>query len=176
MTKVVMDTSSLISLELIGLLEKSLKIIEITIPGVVKSELKELGKYQDKEGKSATKVLKLINSRKINISKIKNRKKAKELLSKSVDYGESECIVCCSENNIKNLIMDDISAAYGLEGFAISRNIKMKISVAVLVELHRNKIIDDKQLSEYVKKLIKTREWEGGVLEILAKRYLENFK
>jgi len=30
-------------------------------------------------------------------------------------------------------------------------------------------------LVDYTKKLIKTREWEGGVLEILAKRYLENF-
>jgi len=176
MTKVVMDTSSLISLELIGLLEKSLKIIQIKIPEVVKNELKELSKYQDKEGKSAAKVLNLINNDKISISKIKNRKKAKELLTKNVDYGESECIVCCSENNIKTLIMDDINAAYGLEGFAISKNIKIKISIAVLVELHRNKIIDDRQLSEYVKKLIKTREWEGGVLEILIKRYLENFK
>jgi len=175
MIKVVMDTSSLISLELIGLLERSLSIIEVTIPEVVKNELSELGKCNDKEGASAKKVLKMITEGKILVREIKNRKKAKEILSKNVDYGESECIICSIENNIKTLIIDDVSAAYELEGLAISKNIKMKISIAVLVELHTNKIINDGQLVDYTKKLIKTREWEGGVLEILAKRYLENF-
>ncbi|MBL7169802.1 MAG: hypothetical protein ISS48_02190 [Candidatus Aenigmarchaeota archaeon] len=175
MIRVVIGTSSLISLELIGLIEKSLEIIEITIPEAVKNELKELGRYQDKEGKSAKKTLSLINKGKIKAVKIRNQKKAKELLSKNVDYGESECFVCCIENDIKLLIMDDIGAAYELEGLAISKDIKMKISVAVLVELQREKIINKKQLSSYAKKLVKTREWEGGVLEILSKKYLENF-
>lgn len=175
MIRVVMDTSSLISLELIGLLEKSLEIIEITIPEAVKKELKELSSYRDKEGKSAKEVLNLINKKKVKIKKNKNRVKAKEILSKNVDYGESECIVCCLENKIKTLIMDDISAAYELEGLAISKDIKMKISVAILVELERKKMMNKKQLSICIKKLVKTREWEGGVLEILSKKYLENF-
>ncbi len=170
-----MDTSSLVSLELIGILKKSLKILEITIPEVVKNELKELGKYQDKEGKSAKRILGLIKKGKIKVVKIKNRKKTEKLLSKNVDQGESECIICCIENEIKTLIMDDVSAAYELEGFAISKDIKLKISIAVLIELYREKMLNSKQLLSCVKKLIKTREWEGGVLEILAKKYLEEF-
>jgi predicted nucleic acid-binding protein len=175
MTRVVMDTSALISLELIGLIEKALKIIEIIIPEAVKDELKELSDYKDKEGESAKKILGLLKKGKIKVVKIKNRKKAKEILSKNVDYGESECIISCIENDIDVLIMDDVSAAYELEGLAISKDIKLKISVAVLIELQKERVINKKQLLDSIKKLIKTREWEGGVLEILSKKYLENF-
>ncbi|MBD3155156.1 MAG: hypothetical protein GF368_00690, partial [Candidatus Aenigmarchaeota archaeon] len=101
MIRVVMDTSALVSLELIGILEGSLGIIEITIPEAVKKELKELSEYQDKEGKSAQRVLNLISRKRVNVVKIKNQIKAKEILSKNVDYGESECIISCIENNIK---------------------------------------------------------------------------
>ncbi|NCN39198.1 MAG: hypothetical protein COY38_05280 [Candidatus Aenigmarchaeota archaeon CG_4_10_14_0_8_um_filter_37_24] len=172
MTKVVMDTSSLVTLELIGILEKSFEITEIIIPEIVKAELIEISSYQDKEGKTAKNILNLINGGKIKIIKVKDKKKAHSLLSRNVNEGESECIVCCNENSVKTLVMDDVDAAYELEGFAISNGIKMKISVAVLVELHRNKIINRDELKKYVKKMIKTREWEGGILEVLAKKYL----
>ncbi len=174
MIKLVMDTSSLISLELIGALEKSIKIVEIMIPKAVKEEIMEIAKYKDKEGNSAKNIIKLIRKENIKICEIKNKKNVGNLLSKNVGRGEAECFACCLENKILKLIMDDINAAYSLEGLAMTHKIDIKISIAILVELYYQKIIDKRKLQGFVKRLIKTREWEGGALEVLSKRYLDN--
>lgn len=170
----VIDTSSLISLEMIGALRKSFKTVEIIIPEAVLDEIKEIGRYKDREGKASQNILKLIKEGKIKVVKIKNQRKVGSLLSRNVNRGEAECFICCVEQNVKTLIMDDVDAAYELEGLAIVNDIKMKISVAILIELFTQKVLNKKELKGYVKKLIKTREWEGGVIEILSKRYLKN--
>ncbi len=174
MIRVVMDTSSLVSLGMIGFLEKSLKMIEIIIPKMVVNELKEISKYSDKEGKSAEEALKLVKNDRIKTIKIKGTKKVSNLLCSDVNKGEAECFVCCIEQKIRTLIMDDVDAAYKLEGLAIAENIKMKISVAVIIELMKKKIITKKQTVSGIRDMIKTREWEGGILEVLSKRYLNN--
>ncbi len=174
MIKAVMDTSSLVSLEMIGALKKSLEIIYITIPNAVEGEIKELAKYKDLEGKSAKAAGELIGKGSINVVEIKDQKRVENLLSRDVNRGEAECFVCCLENKISALIMDDVDAAYDLEGFAIANKIGIKISVAVLVELYFQKIVGKKELKRFVEKLIKIREWEGGALEVLSKKYLEN--
>lgn len=174
MIEVVMDTSSLVSLQMINILTKSLKIIKIIVPKAVKEELNDISKHKDNEGKAAKEVLEFILKGNIKTIEIKNQKKVENLLSKDVNYGEAECFVSCIENDIKTLVMDDIDAAYILEGIAITNKIKMKISVAVLIELYREKIIDKLQLKNHINSLIKIRQWESGVLEVLAKKYLEN--
>lgn len=173
MISVVMDTSSLVSLEMIGILKKCLEIVEINIPTFVEEEVKELSKYVDREGKASKEILKLIRNKQINAIKIKNRKKAESLFSADVNKGEAKCLVCCLENKISILVMDDVDAAYRLEGISIANNIKMKISVAMIIELLRQNKISKRVAIATVKKLIKLREWEGGVLEVLSKRYLE---
>ena len=174
MIQVVMDTSSLISLELIEILKKSLRIIEITIPKTVKDEIREIAKYKDLEGKSAKNVVKLIENGTIKVVEIKNQKNVDNILSRNVNRGEAECFVCCVENKISGLIMDDIDAAYSLEGFVILNKINIKISIAVLMELYFQKIVDKKELKRLIKNLIKIREWESGALEVLSNKYLEN--
>jgi len=66
-----------------------------------------------------------------------------------------------------------VNAGYHLEGLAVSKDIKMRISVAVIIELLKQKIITKKKVVAYINKLIKIREWEGGALEMLAKRYMQ---
>lgn len=174
MIEVVVDTSSLVSLQMINALTKSFEIIKMIIPKIVKEELNDISKHKDNEGKTAKEILEFILKGNIKTVEVKNQKKVENLLSKDVNHGEAECFIACIENDIKTLVMDDIDAAYSLEGIAIANKIKMKISVAVLIELFREKIIDKPQLKNYVSSLIKIRGWESGVLEVLAKRYLEN--
>ncbi len=66
------------------------------------------------------------------------------LLSSGVDKGKASCFVCCVENGIRNLIMDDVDAAYELEGRALASEIKLKISAAVIIELMRKGMISKK--------------------------------
>lgn len=173
MIRVVMDTSSLVSLEMIGLLRRALRIIEVVIPKVVVKELEEISKFSDPEGKAAKNILKLVDERRISVVKVRAKKKVDGLLSSEVDEGEASCLICCVEKGIENLIMDDADAAYELEGRALAAEIKLRISVAVIVELMRKKIISKKKAASAIKRMVKIREWEGGVLEVLAKKYLE---
>jgi len=176
MIKVVMDTSSLVSLEMVGLLGQALKIAEITIPKVVSSELGEISKFSDPKGKATENISKLINERKISVVKVRAKKKVGGLLSSDVDEGEASCLVCCVENGIGNLIMDDINAAYELEGMALASEVRLKISAAVTVELMRKRLISKERSASAIKKMVKLGEWEGGVLEVLAKKYLKYVK
>ncbi len=176
MIRAVMDTSSLVSLEMVGLLGQALKIIQVSVPSVVVKELVEISKFSDPEGKAAENVLRLIKERRILVVKVRAKKRVSELLSSEVDEGEASCLVCCAENGIENLIMDDVDAAYELEGVALAGEIKLKISVAVIVELVRRKIISREKAASAIGKMVRIREWEGGVLEVLAKRYLRYVK
>lgn len=172
--KVVCDTSSLITISMVNLIKKCLDIFDIIIPIAVIKEIKEASKYADNVGKSAKKLLNLIDKDKIKTYKIKNKNKVKNLLSSNINEGEAECIICCTENNVKYLIMDDIDAMYHLEDVALANKIETNISIWLLVELTRNKIITKKTLISTIKKMIKIRKWEGGVLEVLSRKYLEN--
>ena len=174
MKQVVMDTSSMVSLELIGALKPSLAITKVFVPFAVRKELEEISIYADKEGKAAKNCLYMIENKSIEVCRIKDEKKVGKLLSSNVNRGEAECFVCCLENEIKMLIMDDVDAAYALEGLAISHDIKIRISVSVLMQLHKQKLIEKKKLQNYIKDLIKIREWEGGVPEVLADKYLDD--
>lgn len=174
MRKVVLDTSSIISLSLIGLLVKCQQIFEVTIPKSVIRELKDVSTYKDVIGRAAEDVLKQVKQKKISVYSVKNKKKVKNLLSSDVSLGEAECFMCCVENKIKVLVMDDIDAMYSLEDTALANDIETNISVWLIAELVNNKIITKEDSVKYIKKLIKTREWKGGVLEVLANKYLEN--
>src|SRR3989338_223096 len=167
MIRVVMDTSSLISLEMIGALRLVAKNIKITIPSTVRSELNEIGEHEDKEGKAALNALAMI-AKEIDYAEVKDTERAEKMLSKDINRGEAECFACCIENGIKILVMDDIDAAYGLEGPAIASGIKIKNSIAALAQMQRQGVIDSSRLKKFIKELIKIREWEGGALEVIA--------
>lgn len=171
MIRVVMDTSSLISLGMINVLRNVAGSIKINVPSAVKSELEEMASHKDREGMAARNALKMI-SKEIEAADIKDVKRVESLLSKDVNRGEAECFVCCIENGIKILVMDDIDAAYSLEGPSIANEIKIKTSVAALVQVHRKGIINKDELKKHIRELIKIREWEGGALEVLANKYL----
>lgn len=169
----VIDTSSLVSLEMIKALEQSHKVVKLVIPKAVEAEIKEMKKYKDSEGKAAKNIVKKIKKGLIKTVKIKNSEKARSLLSKEVHLGEAECLACCLQEKINTLIMDDVNAGYKLEGIAIANKIKIKHSIAVLVELFREKQLSKAELNDCIKKLIKTRKWEGGALEVLCKKHLQ---
>lgn len=146
--------------------------IEITVTSAVVRELEDISKISDSEGKAAREILDLISSGEIQVEEIETENKVREITSTRVEEGEASCFVCCQEKKIKNLIMDDIEAASSLEGRAISNGIRQKISVAVVVDLMKQNIISEKSAEEAISKLKESRDWKGGVLEVLANKYL----
>ena len=171
MEKVVADTSALISLGVSGVMDKCLEIAEISIPRAVAEELEEIAAYEDKEGKAAVLILDFLRKGRIAKVELREKSKAERLLSNDVDRGEAECFALCLENDIKKLLMDDVDAGYSLEGLTKAEGIKIRISVALISALVKKKMMDKNRAIEAVRRMANVREWEGGVLEVLAKRY-----
>ena len=67
----ILDTSALISLESINILQQVLKLFSVTITNSVIKELEEFAKYDDKYGKIAKNALKLKNKFTIESCEIK---------------------------------------------------------------------------------------------------------
>ena len=85
----ILDTSALISLESINILEQVLMLFSITTANSVLKELEEFAKYEDKYGKIAKHVLKLKNKITIESCEIKE----------SIKYLES------TDNELYNLAL-----------------------------------------------------------------------
>lgn len=167
-----MDTSSLVSLEVIDILELASENIGITVTPTVVKELRRMSKIPDREGDAAKGVLDLISDEKISVAEVESKDEAREITSSRVEKGEASCFVCCKEQKINNLIMDDIGAASRLEGRSIKNGIRQKISVAAIIELMRKDVITEERARTEIERLKKTRDWKGGVLEVLADKYL----
>lgn len=172
MKGVVADTSALVSMALSGQLELAVKNISFSVPKMVNRELQEIGNYRDIEGKAAKKALVLIKANKIQLKAIKNNKGAGSLVDKNTDLGEAECLVLAEKEKIPVILMDDVNAAYALNGLAKAKNITIKISAAAIVELIKTGKLSKRQGIEALRKMIKNRRWEKSVLEYLIQKYL----
>ncbi|HJH26206.1 MAG TPA: hypothetical protein C5S37_05380 [Methanophagales archaeon] len=104
-TKIVADTSSLVSLQTGDILELSLELLDISVPEIVVTELKEVAGFKDTHGKSARNVLKLIRENKISVKELKLI-----VISETgsrVDVGEMDCLNLCKQEQISILVTDD---------------------------------------------------------------------
>ncbi len=170
--KVAADTSSLMSLEFMEILDDALSATDIYITSIVEEELREIGSFYDEKSRTAKRILKLVLDGKIKCVHIKNGSFLK-YISRNVDAGEASCLALCILEKIPFLITDDADAAYSLGRVAMQKGIKIRICVAILMELIKSNKISRSEAKSKIEELIKKRSWEGGVLEVLMKRYLE---
>jgi predicted nucleic acid-binding protein len=152
-------------------LEETVDIVEIFTTNVVIDELLEMKKYGDIGAEMAGKALNTINEGKIQPVDVEEKYYSK-YRSKKVDSGEASCFSLCLKEKIPIFITDDVEAAYHLDGIAKVNDIEIKICVSILVELVKTGRISLQEAREKMDRLIKMRGWEGGVLEVLAKKYL----
>lgn len=156
------------------IIAKSAELLECFLPSEIHSELRELSKYDDAEGNAASRVLEMISEGMLTQLALAHKKNVEALISADVQHGEASCFVLCVERKISLLIMDDVDALFALSNKAHVERIRMRISVAVAVELCRQGRMSRSQLKTIVGKLIKQRRWESGILEVLAKQYLNS--
>lgn len=169
--KAVFDTSALISLETIDLLELCLENIEMITTSQVVEELENIRKFEDRLAEKAESIISYIDEERLKVVDI-SEDKLDEVISPNVDRGEASCFICSKESKTKFLVMDDVEAASSLEAEAMSEGIHQRISVAVIVELLQKGVISNKKARKALDDLIKDRDWKGGVLEVLAEDIL----
>ncbi|MBU3967308.1 MAG: hypothetical protein KKG76_08050 [Euryarchaeota archaeon] len=164
--KAVADVSALLSLEYMGALEDTFDIADIYTSGSVEEELNEIAVFRDEKSGIAKKILTHISDGRIKCIDIKSESSNKNALM-------GQCFFLCISAKIPVLLTDDADAAYLLGRIAAQKGIKLRMCASVLVELIKAGKISPQAAKGKLEDLIKKRSWEGGILEVLSRRYLE---
>ena len=164
--KAVADASSLLSLEYMGILDDALNIMEIYTTGSVSKELKEIAGFRDEKSGIAKKILHLVKDNKIKCLDAK-------VGSHSKYASMEQCLYLCMTAKIPVILTDDADAAYFPDRIVSQKGVKLRMCASVLVELIKAGKISPSSARGKLEGLIKKRSWEGGVLEVLVRRYMQ---
>ncbi len=164
--KAVADASALLSLEIMGVLDDALGIADIYTTILVKEELNEIADFRDEKSGIAKKILSCVRDGKIKCIETKG-----DMHSKYISL--NHCFALCLGAKIPVLLTDDADAAYYLARMAAQKGIKIRMCAAVLMELIREGKISPRAAKKKLDELIIKRSWEGGILEVLGMKYLE---
>lgn len=160
---IVADTSALISLASIELLDTFLTEFDVHTTELVVEELEETSEYDDPHGHAAETVLN-------NLNKITTHQTTGTFESSRVDQGEGSCAVLTNEIDADFLITDDLRALPELQTIAGST---VAISPIVLKALVNRDILSRDEALEKLDELAKTRDWLGAPIYRRARNLFE---
>ncbi|MBI3412559.1 MAG: hypothetical protein HY051_00570 [Candidatus Aenigmarchaeota archaeon] len=155
--KASIDTGALISLQLSGLLENSLKYFSFIVGSSIKRELEQFVYEKDILGLASVKILELIGNNQIqHIKIIKERK------------GEDEAVEIMEKYKCDYVISDDIG--FVKKKSKIINNIRF--SVFVIFILFYAKEISKTDAQESINKIFELRSWSDNLITLYAKELL----
>lgn len=160
---IVADTSALISLASIDLLDIFLTEFNVQTTELVVNELEDTAGYDDRHGNAAQAVLD-------NLDRIPTHQTKEEFVSSRVDHGEGSCAVLTNELDADFLITDDLRALPELQAVADS---KVAISPIVLKALVQKGVLEQAAALQKLDELAEQRDWLGAPIYRRAKRLFE---
>jgi len=156
----VFDTSALISLGIIGLIDDVSRLAEITVTPSVIKELEEFAQFDDRNGKASKEVLRYKD----------------KFIVKKVDAKESIEFIQETDNELYNvskekgltLITDDIKFSRHVEG-----KIDTQFSTFFITTLTSSGNLSKKKALALLKRLRDTRNWRSNVIYLTSIKSLE---
>ena len=167
MITILADTSALISLEIKGLVGLASKFVRFVIPAAVYEELGDIAGFEDVHGRSATDLLELVKS---GVITVKSASAMPEHL-KNIDTGEAEILSLATSCNCDYIITDDVRALPYMRSVA---EVKVLTSAFVIRLLYNTGSLSREDALNSVKEIAISRDWYGGVLEIIAYKYFND--
>jgi len=159
----IFDTSALISLESINILEQVLKLFSITTTNSVIKELEEFTKYDDKYGKIAKNILKLKSRFTIESCKV----------AESIKYIES------TDNELYNLALKKKLPLVTDETKLVHHTrhkIEVYFSPVFLILLLKSGYLSKEIALELLEELRNIRNWRNNILYLITKSQLEKLE
>ena len=160
---VVADTSSLISLASIDLLDTLLSEFDIHTTTLVVEELEETAAYEDRHGRAAEAVLD-------DLDRMSTHRIPEEFTSSRIDRGEGSCALLTEELDAAFLLTDDLRALPELQTAA---DAEVAISPIVLKALVKRGVLEREVALEKLDKLAKQRDWLGAPIYRRARGLFE---
>ncbi len=156
----IFDTSALISLGAIKLVDEVLALARIALTASIIKELEEFAKYDDEYGKASKEVL-------------KHRDK---LIVKKTEIKESINYIQAADNELYNLAKNQSSALI-TDDIKFSRHVDGKIetqfSTFFLILLVSSKRLPKENALELLEKLRNIRNWRNNIIYMVTKSHLE---
>jgi predicted nucleic acid-binding protein len=156
---IVADTSALISLASINLLDTLVTEFEVHTTELVVEELEETAEYDDKHGEAAQTVLNNLNQ--MSIHQVDGG-----VTSSRVDAGEGSCAILTRETEADFLITDDLRALPELQTIAEAQ---VAISPIVLKALVQRDTLEEEVALSKLNRLAEQRSWLGAPIYRRAK-------
>lgn len=150
---IVADTSALISLALIGTLERFLDEFDVHTTETVVRELEETASHDDRHGNAATTVLGHRNRLTVH------RMPGDDLTSSRIDRGEGSCAQLANDRDAAFLITDDLRALPELQAVV---DAQVAISPIVLKALVNRNVLEPEEAERLVAGLAAARDWLGA--------------
>lgn len=159
----VADTSAVISLATVDLLDTFLNEFEIHTTETVIEELDETAQYDDAHGKAAQLVLD-------NVEQMGTHQVDGNLESSRIDPGEGSCALLTRELGADFLITDDLRALPELQNVTDAR---VAISPIVLRALVERDVLDNQEARTKLDALATQRDWLGAPIYRRAETLFE---
>lgn len=160
---IVADTSALISIASIDLLDSLLTEFDVHTTETVLEELEKTSEYDDRHGEAADTVLD-------NLDTITTHQVQGAFTSSRVDQGEGGCALLTKEINAEFLITDDLRALPELQTVADSQ---VAISPIVLKAFVKKDALTEENALEKLDELAEQRDWLGAPIYRRAKNLFE---
>lgn len=157
------DASALISLASADFLWYPVANFELVVPQSVMEEIAAFGEKPETKA-IANRILEVRSE----LTVVKPNKSAI-----SPDRGENDCLSICLERGVKLFVLDDFRALRKMKPVAISRGIKLLLSVFFIAHAAaRRKISEDEALALF-DRMAEQRDWLGSRVYMAGKGFLE---
>ena len=156
----ILDTSALISLESIKILEQVLQLFSVTTANSVLKELEEFAKYDDKYGKIAKNILKLKSKFTIESCEV----------TESINYIEP------TDNELYNLALKNKLPLVTDETKLVHHTrhkIEVYFTTIFLILLTEAKYFTKKEALNKLEELRNIRNWRANIIYVITKNQLE---
>ncbi|MEA1864314.1 MAG: hypothetical protein U9N46_03830 [Euryarchaeota archaeon] len=160
------DTSALVSLEIKGLVSQALKLVQFIISKAVYDELCGIAKFEDVHGRSAKDLLRLVED---GVIAVKSVFLIPEHLN-NIDIGEAEILSLAGTCKCDYVITDDVRALPYMKSVA---EVKVLTSAFVIRLLYDAGVLSREDALSSIKEIAASRDWYGGVLEVIACEYFD---
>lgn len=160
---IVADTSALISLATVDLLDTLLTEYDVHTTEIVVEELEDTSGYDDTHGEASKTVLDHLDQ--ITVHQVQG-----EFESSRIDQGEGTCVLLTKEIDIEFLITDDLRALPELKTVA---DAQVAISPIVLKALVKRNVLGEEEALTKLDELAEQRDWLGAPIYRRAKGLFE---
>jgi len=161
--KVVVDASALLSLASADFLRCPLVNFELVVPHSVVEEIEGL-----RAKRETRQIAEKILGTKTKFTIVRPKQAAS-----GPHRGEQDCLQVCTEHGIGILVLDDFRAIRRLKPAAISKGVKLLLSVFFVAHAAASGEISKEEALTTFDRMAERRDWIGGRVYLAGKEFLE---